>query len=187
MVRVIGPREPHDSEAINTTSTAKGWSKGLSPFYLGPVDCYDNLTARNVENGWQFSKVYSEHVNELGEILSSYFEWRDKGWSSQRAERYPMGKGRKPLFSLWNGKKYTYIEARRHVYIPLYAKAVVKSAAFKQLREQYDIFGEITLWDFDGYDHRRLNMSYEDVITCETRKCGHGFVLAMLLENYLKV
>jgi hypothetical protein len=38
-VRVIGPRNRRNPDAINTTSSA-GWSSGLSPFLLGPVNLY---------------------------------------------------------------------------------------------------------------------------------------------------
>lgn len=40
--------------------------------------------------------------------------------------------------------------------------------------------------DFDGYSNKRLGMTYDDVINCESKKMGHGFVLAMLLDGYLK-
>jgi len=60
----------------------------------------------------------------------------------------------------------------------------------KKLKEMYEtdveILGEdLYLLDFDGYDHKELDMSYDDVINCEKRKMGHAFVLAMLLEKYI--
>lgn len=48
---------------------------------------------------------------------------------------------------------------------------------------QYEKLGELWLWDFDAYDHRALGMTYEDVINNPTKKCGHAFILAMMLEN----
>jgi len=42
---------------INTTSSA-GWSRDLSPFIIGPCDLYGGHVFQNMENGWQFSKVY---------------------------------------------------------------------------------------------------------------------------------
>jgi hypothetical protein len=35
---------------INTTSRSGNWSKGLSPFFLGPVDLYGGHTAKNVSD-----------------------------------------------------------------------------------------------------------------------------------------
>jgi len=47
----------------------------------------------------------------------------------------------------------------------------------------YEKWGELWLWDFDSYDYIKLGMTLQDVINCETRKCGHGFILAMMLQN----
>ena len=96
-----------------------------------------------------------------------------------------MGKGAKPLYSYWDGEKLDYVEARKKIYIPLYSNAVKKTEAFAKLSEIYQKEGTITLWDFDGYNHHALNMSYNDVINCSTKKMGHAFVLAMLLDKYI--
>lgn len=170
-------------KTIDTTSRSKNWTKGLSPFFLGPVDLYNGYTSENVENGWQFSKVFSDHVDGDQNPTKEYFAWATYGWNLKRAIRYPMGKNIKPLYSYWNGEKLNYVEARKKIYAPLYAKAVEKTDAYKQLKELYDKEKEIWLWDFDNYNHRDLNMSYQDVINCSTKKMGHSFVLAMMLEN----
>ena len=43
--------------------------------------------------------------------------------------------------------------------------------------------GDIYLWDFDGYNHRELNMTFDDVLNCPHRKMGHAFVLCGMLEG----
>lgn len=182
-VRVTGPRGPRVPGAIDTTSKSRTWSRGLSPFIIGPVDLYGGHRAHNVENGWQYSKLYQQHADQDGNPTPEYFEWAAAGWANPRAVRYPMGKGVKPLCSLWDGRRLTYVEARRAVYCPLYAAAVVGTAAFGRLTEEYSAKGEVWLWDFDGYDHVGEGMSFADVLGCENRKMGHSFVLAMLLEN----
>jgi hypothetical protein len=96
-----------------------------------------------------------------------------------------MGRGAIPLWSYWNGYRLGYIDARKHIYIPLYAQAVKSSEAFKRLKQEYDnAEDDIYLQDFDGYDHKKLGMSYSDVINLETRKMGHAFILGMLLEGF---
>lgn len=168
---------------INTTSRSNNWSKGLSPFFLGPVELYDGHVAQNVENAWQYSKVYAEHADENGDPKPEYLEWARAGWAKNSADRYPMGKGRKPLYSLWAGEKLPYVEARKKIYCPLYAKAVENTDAFKMLKQIFEHRENIWLWDFDGYDHHKLNMTYQDVLDCPSRKMGHAFVLAMMLDN----
>jgi hypothetical protein len=183
-IHMIGPRKKHNGKIINVTSrSSEDWSRGLSPFYLGPVKLYGEFTALNVENAWQYTKVYEQHVQEDGSPHPCYFEWARKGWNNPAAVRYPMGKGAKPQYSWWDGKKLSYVEARKAVYAPIYAGAVEHTDAFKQLKEIYEAGEDICLWDFDAYDHHALGMSYKDVLNCETRKMGHCFILGMLLEN----
>jgi len=195
MLRVIGHRDlkfldVKKDSIIDTTSHSNNFSKGLSPFFLGPCNLYDGYTARNVENAWQYSKVYARFLDTEDNPTEEYFKWAREGWSKRYAVRYPMGRGVKPAYSWWAGEKLTYIEARKKVYIPLYAEAVQKHPSFAKLKEMYEtdveILGEdLYLLDFDGYDHKELDMSYDDVINCEKRKMGHAFVLAMLLEKYI--
>ena len=175
---------PKGGIEIDTTSRSKhAWSKQLSPFFLGPIELYGGMTSKNMENAWQFSKVYKCHLNDLGLPTYEYTNWALKGWESKFAYRYPMGRGAKPEYSFWDGKIYTYIEARKKIYAPLYAKAVRETDAFKRLQTMVNAGLSIWLRDFDGYDHKALGMSYQDVINCESRKMGHAFVLGMMLEN----
>lgn len=185
MVKVIGPKDPKDPNAINTTSRSKNWSQGLSPFYLGPIKLYKDYESKNFENAWQFAKVYKQHVDANQDPTEEYFKWAKEGWESDRAFRYPMGKGKAPLYSYWDGEHLSYVEARKQIYVPLYAEAVQKTSAFQQLKQIYSALGEVTLWDFDGYDHRAAKMTYEEVVNDPKRKCGHAFVLAMMLEGVL--
>lgn len=185
MVTIVGPRDPKVEDAILTVSRSTTWSKGLSPFFLGPVECYGGLSAMQVENAWQYAKVYKMHVDADGNPTDQYFTWRDYGWKKEKADRYPAGKGMKPEYSWWDGQKLSYVEARRKVYIPIYAKAVAKSRAYEMLKTIYDAKGAVTLWDFDGYDHRKRGMTYQQVVDNPNLKCGHAFVLAMMLEGVL--
>lgn len=190
-VRVIGFKEAvsPDELVVNTTSrSSESWSRGLSPFYLGPVPLYEGAVcaeAANLENAWQFSKVYPEHLDGDRNPTQAYFEWAAAGWRDTKAHRYPMGKGAKPSYSWWAGKRLGYLEARKSIYIPLYARAVVQTHAFAHLLDLYRKTGSVTLWDFDGYDHRSLGMSMKDVVNNEKRSMGHAFVVAHLLESIL--
>ena len=182
MIKIIGPRAKKEPGTINTTSHSPAdWSRGLSPFVLGPMALYGSHTARIFENAWQFSKLYPEHADINGQPTDDYWTWAQNGWNSTTAFRYPAGKGRKPLCSLWNGDRLQYVEARKQIYIPLYQHAVKQTTAYQTLARLYREQGHLTLFDFDGYDHRQLGMSFKDVINCPTRICGHAFVLAIML------
>ena len=184
MVYVLNMFEeaPKGALIINTTSrSSTRWSTGLSPFFLGSVPLYNNQIALNVENGWQYSKVYKQYVGIDGNPTGEYFKWAQEGWANSRAVRYPMGKGIRPEYSYWDGFKLTYVEARKKIYIPLYAYAVVNTSAYRKLKELYEK-QDIGLRDFDGYNHKKLNMTYEEVLNSPDKKMGHAFVLAMMLE-----
>jgi len=176
---------PPSDQVVITVSKSKTWSKGLSPFVLGPCKLYGDYVSKNVENAWQFCKVYSKHI-EAGRPNNEYFEWAKKGWEDNYAHRYPAGKGAKPEYSYWDGKLLDYVTARKYIYIPLYHSAVIKTDAYKKLSETYDKLGKedktLYLIDFDAYRHRKYNMSYSDVVNLEGRSMGHAFVLGMSLE-----
>lgn len=188
-VRVCGPKDraPKGAVVVNTTSHSDNWSKGLSPFFLGPIQLYDGMIAKNMENSWQYSKLYAVNADENGNPTEKHWTWAKVGFANQYAVRYPMGKGAKPLCSLWRGERLGYIEARKRIYAPLYALAVHKTNAYQllvELCQKHATLGEdVWLWDFDGYDHVKLGMTLEEVADNDTRPMGHSFVLAAMLRN----
>ncbi len=188
-VRVQGMRDPRPSLPltvyVNTTSRSlEPWSIHLSPFFVGPVIVNGN-EAKNVENAWQYSKVYHDQVDGKGNPTEDYHTWAESGFKNTKAVRYPRGKNASPLYSLYKGQKLGYIDARKKIYCPLYAKAVVKTQAFKKLAELYNSGVQIVLIDFDGYDHIKKKMTLKEVVNYKARKMGHAFVLAGLLEENL--
>lgn len=177
-------KNPYDCPEVNTTSSG-GIYRDLSPFILGPIDTYiPGVQSQNFENLWQFSKVYKEYLYN-GAIFWSWFAWRDAGWADKIARRYPMGKGRKPAFSYWDGKRLGYIAARKKIYAPIYAENVIKTDSYHRLRELYRYYN-VTLKDYDAYDHIVMGMTLKDVINNPDHKMGHAFVLAMILEGVLE-
>ena len=179
-----------DMNVIETTSRSTDWSRGLSPFNCGPVDLYGGYKSYNVENGWQYTKCFYNHVCSNGEPTADYFSWAEAGWHSIKANRYPMGKGVKPLYSFWDGDKLTYIEARHKIYIPLYSSAVQKTFAFKKLKEVYsDLKSQnkiLYLLDFDAHNlPDDGDYTYSKLWNNPDIKVGHAYVIAMLLEESL--
>jgi hypothetical protein len=136
-----------------------------------------------MENAWQFAKVYAKHATQDGSPTQDYWNWAKAGWADSKAHRYPMGRGAKPLYSLWKGEKLGYIEARKRIYAPLYAEAVKKTKGFEKLVKLYESSKELILRDYDGYDHLGLGVSLSNVLNNPERKMGHAFVLAALLTN----
>ena len=184
VVSLFEPLTDPDGIYINTTSrSVTEWTRQLSPFYLGPCNLYEDFVAKKMENAWQYCKVYDCHVDDEDDPNEKYFEWAFKGWNKDLAVRYPMGKGAVPKYVYFDHEKYTYIEARQHVYIPLYARAVLKTDAYQRLKSLAESGKNIYLMDFDAYKHRDFNMTLTQVMNNPNKKMGHAFVLMMLLTN----
>ena len=170
-----------DGLPVFDVTTGGSTFRPLSPMLLGPVQLYGGLVSENMENAWQYAKVYPQF-----EAPDRYWPWAVNGWGSPRANRHPLGKGARPMYSLWAGEQLGYIEARKRIYIPLYAHAVRfgQLMLFAALKQQAQA-GDIALLDFDAYDHREYGYNWECVINDERRKMGHAFVLAMMIEGVL--
>ncbi len=180
-------RDIHDKRVFIDTTSGGGLFRGLSPFVLGPCETYDpSHPAGNFENLWQFSKVYDKpgFVDGTQHPTNQWFWWRNQGWADNKAHRYPMGKGAKPLYSYWDGLKYGYIEAKKKIYARLYVENVVKTDSFKRLEKIANV-SPVVLLDFDAYDHRKMGMTLKDVANSPDKKFGHAFVLAMILTGEL--
>lgn len=178
---------PEDAIIIDVTSRSTNWGKYFSPFNLGPVQLYDEHWAYNIENAFQFSKVYEEYVSYGSETPSAhYWEWAKKGWENPKPIKYPLGAWNKHLFHWWDGKKITNLEAQNQIFLPLYKSCMMKSSSFQRLKELYESTDkDIYLLDFEGYDHRYLELTWDQVINDPNRPVGQGFALCMLLEGYL--
>ena len=177
---------PEDAFSMDVTSRSNTWGKHFSPFNLGPVKLYDRYWSYNIQNAFQFSRVYPEYstVDELP--AKHYWEWAEKGWTNPKPIKYPMGAWSKHLYHWWDGKKLTNLEAQNQIFLPLYKAAVTKSSAYQRLKEMYDTSEkDIYLVDFEGYDHRFLEKSWEDVVNNPDMPVGQAFALCMLLEGYL--
>ena len=175
-----------DGVVVSTVSASKEWG-GLSPFLIGPCQMWSNRKSRNMENAWQYTKVYPCHLEDDGSVGAKWMAWATSGWYSQRAHRYPMGKGALPLYSWWNGHRLGYVEARKAIYVPLYQLAVSQTDAWKRLQDASNAASDagrnLYLLDYDAYRHKGMGMSYLDVANNAVRKMGHAFVLAMMLED----
>lgn len=191
---------PAGATVVDTTSRSRTWSRQLSPFLLGPCELWGGHVSLTMENAWQYSKVYSQHIRlrhagdppelhihdiDIVVELDKWLPWATEGWANERAVRYPMGKGGPPpLFSYWDGMRFGYIEARKRIYIPLYWNAVAKRNAFSLLVATARAVPHLVLRDFDGYDWRAAGLSsLEAVVESPGRKMGHAFVLALMLKS----
>jgi hypothetical protein len=191
MIYVLKNNEkaPNNALDIDVTSRSTTWSRGLSPFIIEGGTVWTGDYAKNVENLWQYSKVYECHVDSNGEPNDEWFKWAKKGWNTKAGVRYPMGRDAKPLYSYWNGKKYDYLDAKEKLYVKMYYRSVVKTEAYKKLNDLYkECLNEnipLVMRDFDSYNHINLKLKPYEVLRNDKKKFGHGFVLMFMLMNLL--
>lgn len=175
-------KTPEGYKRIDVTSWNKKLCRYLSPFYLGPIAAPDGLISKNMENLWQFSKVYEDMVDENQNPTDDFFEWRKGGFEDSRAHRHPHSGV--PLYAWWDGQKLGYIEARKKIYIPSYISCVKNNPqGFEMIKSMLGNGEKIALADFDAYNFKARGMTYKDVVNNSSMIMGHGFVLAMMLED----
>jgi len=188
------PNQHQRGTVVIDATSSGGWTADLSPFLIGPCRLYDTMTPEhempfrieslNMENLWQYAKVYQVHADENGNPTQEYWAWAREGWANPRAVRYPMGKGARPLYSLWKGKKLGYIDARKQIYGPCYAEAVQRTEGWDELVRLYNESDHLFIRDWDGWLMDRHGCdTLSDVLNKTDRIMGHAFVLKMLLEN----
>ena len=206
------------------------FAKEVSPFFIGSVTGPDGATSHVFEHFWQCGKVYPCHYRN-GEIPPEYFTWRKKWYdkteiSQNKAEsRHPNTElcyfpGDCLFFAYYENGSYqhlNYVEARKKVYAPYYAKLIHNTESFKWMKKLVDEGKKIALVDFDGFNYyspKAMGKLYEsyinkckkkgltpnrelsdylniktmrDAINCSFLQVGHGFVIKMLLQGDLSI
>jgi hypothetical protein len=180
---------PEDFECdieVWSVSRSQGGDGTLSPFRLGPCRTLNGIKFQNMENLWQFSKVYPQmdHIETSGSQKGlpndAWWEWHFSGAKSERAQRYPAGKGQIPAYSYWGTYCLSYIVARKMIYIPEYAKLCAETERYKELRREFKQGANIIIRDYDAYTIGK-DQTLMDVFNSQ-RRAGHGFVIAGMLE-----
>lgn len=206
------------------------FAKEISPFYVGPVISSDGVKAIVFEILWQCGKVYPCH-DDSGKPNESYFEWRNYFYSKNECTKDLMRHTCKSIGYEHSDAKYfayydkekceyiplNYVEARKKVYFPEYAKLIYNTESFKYLKSLVDSGKKIALVDFDACNYNELcakkkeyiayvnkckknkeNLKYtesdfcniksmKDFINAPFMKVGHGMVIKALLQGDIEV
>ena len=206
------------------------FARELSPFYAGTVKSADGVEAKIFEIFWQCSKVYPCH-DDNGKPNADYFKWRNYFYSQTECSKDLMRHTCKSLgyehadarYSAYFDKekgKYIplgYVEARKKIYFPEYAKLIYNTESFKYLKSLVDSGKKIALVDFDACNYnepcamRKEYVAYinkckknkvaltlteddftnikslKDLINAPFMKVGHGCVIKALLQGDLEV
>ena len=116
-----------------------------------------------------------------GDPTPEYWEWAQAGWANPKANRFPLGKGSKPSYSYWNGKKLGYMDARLEIYCSLYAKAMQGNRWFDKLKAMTETNDELILSDPDARDYIAEGKTLKEMLFDTSKPLSHSVLLAMLL------
>lgn len=184
--------------------------KDLSPLFIGPVVSSDGLVAKTFENLWQYSKVYPKIYNEdnkvvpgvdiNGEPTKDFWDWRKRFFNKDgKGDRHPAfpstirHKDCQYCVYYNNGvwEHLNYVQSRKKIYVPEYAKLVVETETFKNLKKRVDNGEKIALVDFDAWNYYGPKLdqttTIKDVVNNPAFKVGHGYVIKMLLQGDIEV
>ena len=168
----------------------------------GSMQVFDGVLAKNlspmilrneegcvVENVWQYSKVYPQLDHIKGKKLTTAWkQWHTKGIFQEKGTRRPIEvlklKRQKqqwtPSCAYYDGVFHDYISSRKHIYVPQYYNALIRSKIFPKLPRC-----NLLILDYDGPKEPleitptslRTSINNPDEIFC------HGYVLAATLLN----
>jgi len=189
----------------------------MSPLYLGPVIDEEGNSAIRFENYWQYTKAYPQlgHLDDKGNVNDTWKKWKLNGFkllkktkNTAKGIRTPpeVSKLKKdktikswaPSYAVHKGQKYTYIEARKNIYVPIYHDLVTKTKSFQKLKELVDNGTKVILVEPDGpplRDYPSGMLANEEnlvkMINDPKYPFGHGYVVAAALleipiEKYCK-
>lgn len=201
-----------DGFRINVTSGSMNKIDGhpatqVSPMYLsGPSHTNWSI----FENWWQYAKRYKElgHFDyATGAPTPAWYKFNEKGWALRKGQRHARGtktklvkrtamvKGKirrsyhylKPACSHFEGKDYSYIQARKQWYVPMYSFEVRQTAFYSALQFQVDQGHKVLLLDYDGpQDAVMVQITLGELIhrvNEESQPFGHAYVLGGLLAG----
>jgi hypothetical protein len=138
----------------------------------------------NFESYWQSGKVFE------GIDIIKVKKW----WLSltEAKRRYPNSKGKKVLYSVWDGEEHLdYITSRKKVYVPEYYTLIKDREMTNYWIEQLKSGKNITIYDFDGPrtidgDVSCMELT-EDLLVDKINNTrfpfGHGYIVAATIAG----
>lgn len=187
---------------VNVHSTGRGVFVQLFPAKLGPINVKSlvgaSVRVHNIENLWQFSKVYESDIDhDTEEPSADWVARRDKGWadpqgylSVMKKEDVIGGKGDdddtpviKPRFFMWGNTQLSFLKARRSIFCRAYASLVVKTEGYRKLVAMIQKGINIQILSDTGYDYAGQGRTLYQCLNDPNQVFGHEFVLAGLLTG----
>jgi len=155
--------------------------KSLSPMVMGPIvhNQPDLPIALNLENFHQGNKVFSSEVDENRDPSPKFYTTQINMYTDNVPHRRKLTvkRGDVPLYSVWNGKKFNYIESRQF-YCNYYERFALQSKDFRILSIMRDKGVNLQICGYDAYP---ITKSVEECYLDPSKPFGHEMVLYTML------
>ena len=176
------------------------FAREISPFYAGPVKSADGTKAEIFEVFWQCGKVYPCH-DDGGKPNAAYFEWRNHFYSQTECTKDLMRHTCKSIGYEHKDARYfayfdknrgeyvplSYVEARKRVYFPEYAKLICNTESFHYLKALVESGQRIALVDFDACNYNEA-CAMQKEYTAYINKCKKNKAVPTLTEaDFLRI
>lgn len=191
---------------VNATSGNQGKWGDLSPMKLGPFYLTERLQPLtyypngvhpgfeaygdkqrafiyNLENAWQFSKVYDvDVINNV--VQPSFFQRRAKGFADSSPHRRALPKAKATaVAAYWDGKLYDYLTSR-YYYCSMYEQLARLTSAYSELEQLYKSGVNLQILGYDGRDVEVTESSMKTAFIDTSCPFGHELVLCCMLKGY---
>lgn len=177
--------------------------------------CYKNIPATKINySRWDNRVIWQhpaeQHVDNNGNILPAYWQWREKVMKNKFHLRYPVGKAyaKYCLFAIPEdnlNEKLDYISSRKRIYAKLYIDLVRKQPKYDELITKLENGQNLLITEVDGPHQESIDYYVENYLVDEEfiendtmeasehylnimlnddkHPFGHGYCLAMALNN----
>lgn len=163
----------------------------LSPMKLGPVVDEQGNEALVFENFWQGGKMWptAGHIKDgtESEPTANWFRFRAKVYAMQKGKRRPLPFRQYgcATASRYNGRAYSYVDSRKHIYTRYYYQLIKHLPAIKEMQKMVADGKRLMIIDGDGaprslYPHGLVltEESWNQMINDPRHPFGHGYVVA---------
>jgi hypothetical protein len=163
----------------------------LSPMSLGPVEGVGKLEkALNLENWWQGQKLYTEEIDDDGNVLKCFYDRRKKMFSDEVPHRRKEGMKSDVMCFLWTDKdgreiRFKYVESRQF-YCTIFERLSEKNTDLEDLRRLLTKGVNLNIVGYDGFDFNQAvgKTDADKLMSCyldPKRPFGHELVIVCLL------
>lgn len=184
------------------TSGAQCEWRRMHPEILGPTlvnivgmnGSQEEIKVHYLSNVWTGCSVYPEHLDENNELTAEFFEERNKILldfyhvkSHPKAKKIAvageLAKDSEPVCYYWGKNRMTKAQFRSFVWSELYAKAVIRTNEYENLKRMKNQGRSLMLIDYESFDFYEAGMAPHEAMLSDNNGWGIANILDCMLTG----